>query len=101
MSRIEVGAVAGTDNGDNRSTAATPTSTTILVPYREAETTDPAAGSRRGSVEEPQDPQDLSVGADIEAGSRPNMESIYPSTGSNYDLVGNYELNPQRTVPQP
>jgi len=97
MSRIEVGPMSGSDSGDRRSGAVTPTSTTILVPFREAETTDPAAGSRRNSVD---DLVDHSVAGDVETGSRgQNLEAIYPNTNSS-SLVGNYHINPQRSALQ-
>jgi len=119
MSRIEVGPAPGTgaeNSGGYGSSppATTPTSTTILVPYRPVDTSPvevrTPAGSRRGSA------NDISAavnspadGGDIETGLRPaedsggdhstgsqNLETVYPGAENNIG-VKNFENNPQRS----
>lgn len=90
MSRIEVGPVPSAESsGDYGSSppATTPTSATILVPYRPVESSVPVegrtpAGSRRGSANDLSAALGSPDGADIETGLRPAEDSSSNSSES-------------------
>mgnify|MGYP006199069143 CR=1 FL=1 len=117
MSRIEVGPAPGAENSGGYASsppATTPTSTTILVPYRPVDSSPEEArtpaGSRRGSANDLRgiDSPDPG-GGDIETGLRPaedsggdhstglqNLESVYPAAEPNIG-ANSFENNPQRS----